>query len=284
MIYPNYMKQEKIMRHGSSMLPDCGYMVRVVETKTESATRIKYSHRDDYYMMGIFVGGELDCYIDFRYYMIEPDSIVVLTPGQVHQIVSEKDINAYMLAVDPGLLDERLRRQLDQQQVFHSPVYKSNDYSDLVTLYKLILSQKNVSVGTNLVKAAAEIIVDKITAQNTDQIKRTDRKHELMFMFRKLLNENITRERRPGFYAGQLNISTVYLNEIVNSVTGVSASEYIRNEVVLLAKRELYYTSDSIKEISQRLGFMDNAYFSRLFTETVGVSPAIFRRNLDKSN
>ena len=284
MIYPNYMKQEKIMRHGSSMLPDCGYMVRVVETKTESATRIKYSHRDDYYMMGIFVGGELDCYIDFRRYMIEPDSIVVLTPGQVHQIVSEKDINAYMLAVDPGLLDERPRRQLDQQQVIHSPVYKSNDYSDLVTLYKLILGQKNVSVGTNLVKAAAEIIVDKITAQNTDQIKRTDRKHELMFMFRKLLNENITRERRPGFYAGQLNISTVYLNEIVNSVTGVSASEYIRNEVVLLAKRELYYTSDSIKEISQRLGFMDNAYFSRLFTETVGVSPAIFRRNLDKSN
>ena len=105
-----------------------------------------------------------------------------------------------------------------------------------------------------------------------------------MFSFSSFLNLNITKERRPGFYAGRLNISTVYLNEIANSVTGQSASEYIKNEIVLLAKRELYYTSDSIKEISSRLGFDDNAYFSRLFTETVGVSPNIFRKNIDKSN
>ena len=141
-----------------------------------------------------------------------------------------------------------------------------------------------MSVGANLVKAVVEIIVDKVTTKNTDKIKKTDHKNELMFIFRKLLNENITKERRPGFYAGRMNISTVYLNEIANSVTGMSASEYIKNGIVLLAKRELYYTSDSIKEISSRLGFSDNAYFSRLFTETVGVSPNIFRRNLDKSN
>ena len=266
------------------MLPDGGYMVRIIETGTESTPHIRYSHRDDYYMMGFIVSGKLDCYIDFRRYLIESDSFIVLTPGQVHQFILENDIIAYMLAVDPGLLDERLRNQLDQQQAFHSPIYAADDYSDLVTLYKLILRQDNMSVGANLVKAAVEIIVDKVTTQNTDQIKKTDRKNELMFIFRKLLNENITKERRPGFYAGRMNLSTVYLNEIANSVTGMSASEYIKNEIVLLAKRELYYTSDSIKEISSRLGFSDNAYFSRLFTETVGVSPNIFRRNLDKSN
>ena len=266
------------------MLPDGGYMVRIIETGTESTPHIRYSHRDDYYMMGFIVSGKLDCYIDFRRYLIKSDSFIVLTPGQVHQFILENDIIAYMLAVDPGLLDERLRNQLDQQQAFHSPIYTADDYSDLVTLYKLILRQDNRSVGANLVKAAVEIIVDKVTVQNTDQIKKTDRKNELMFIFRKLLNENITKERRPGFYAGRMNISTVYLNEIANSVTGMSASEYIKNEIVLLAKRELYYTSDSIKEISSHLGFSDNAYFSRLFTETVGVSPNIFRRNLDKSN
>ena len=266
------------------MLPDCGYMVRVIEAETESTPHIRYSHRDDYYMMGIIASGKLDCHIDFQHYLIESDSIIVLTPGQVHRFVVENNIIAYVLAVEPGLLEERLRLKLDQQQAFHSPVYKAEDYSDVITLCKLILRQKNMSAGANLVKAAVEIIVDKITAQNTDQIRRTDRKHELMLMFRKLLNENITKERRPGFYAGLLNISTVYLNEIANHVAGLSASEYIRNEIVLLAKRELYYTSDSIKEISQRLGLTDNAYFSRLFTETVGVSPNTFRRNLDKSN
>ena len=278
------MKQEEILHHSSSILPECGYMVRIIELETESAPRIRYSHRDDYYMMGIIVSGNLDCYIDFQRYLIRPDSIIILTPGQVHKFVLENKAVAYMLAVEPGLLDERLRQQLDQQQSLHSPVYRAEDYTDVVVLYKMISRIKNKSVGANLVRAVAEIIADKISAQHTNQIKRTDRKHELMFMFRKLLNENVTKERRPGFYAARLNISTVYLNEITNTVAGLSASEYIRNEIVLLAKRELYYTADSIKEISHRLGVADEAYFSRLFTETVGISPSIFRRNLDKSN
>ena len=280
----NFMKQEKLIRHQTSLLPECGYVVRIIDTEKESVQPVRYSHRDDYYIMGIIVSGKLTCHIDFQRFIIEDNSIFILTPGQVHQFVLENDIVAVILAVEPRLLDEHTRGRLNRQQTFHSPVYHTDNYSDLITLCKLIQRQNNISVGVNMVKAAVEIIVDKATAQNSEQILKTHRKRELMFMFRKLLNENITTERRPGFYAEQLNISTVYLNEITNSVTGLSASEYIKNEIILLAKRELYYTSDSIKEISARLGFSDNAYFSRLFTETVGVSPNVFRRNLDKSN
>lgn len=279
----NLMKQEKILRHKTTVLPDSGYKVRVIEADTVSSSHVSYSHRDDYYIVGVIARGKLDCYIDFRRYLVESNSIIVLTPGQVHQFVVENDMIACMVAVDPRLLDETIRHRLDQQQAFHAPIYKADDYSDFTTLCKLIERQKNVSVGANLVRGAVEIIIDKITSQYADIIKRSDRKHELMFRFRKLLGENITKERRPGFYAGQLNISTVYLNEIAIAVTGRSTSEYIKNEIILLAKRELFYTSDSIKEISLRLGFSDNAYFSRLFTETAGVSPNVFRRNLDKS-
>ncbi|MDE6261747.1 MAG: helix-turn-helix domain-containing protein, partial [Muribaculaceae bacterium] len=88
-------------------------------------------------------------------------------------------------------------------------------------------------------------------------------------------------ERRPGFYAERLNISPIYLNEIVKVITGLSASQFIKNEIVLFAKRELFHTSDSVKEIAYRLGFTDNAYFTRLFTETAGVSPGKFRENID---
>ncbi|MBD5296535.1 MAG: helix-turn-helix domain-containing protein [Bacteroides sp.] len=278
------MKQEEIFRHRSSMLPDCGYMVRIMEGGLAAGPRIRYSHRDDYYMMGVVVGGKLDCQIDFQHYLVESDSFIVLTPGQVHQFMVEDDITGYMLAVDPGLLNDGLRNRLNQWRAFHSPVCAADDYSDLVALYGLILRQESVSVGANLVRAAVELIVDKITASSENNIFRTDRRQELMFMFMKLLNEHITKERRPGFYAERMNVSTVYLNEIVNAVAGVSASEYIKNEIVLLAKRELFYTSDSIKKISSRLGFNDNAYFSRLFAEVVGVAPKMFRKNLDKCN
>ena len=278
------MRQESILRHSSSNLPDSGYMVRVVEDDVASASRVRYSHRDDYYMIGMIVSGNLDCRIDFQSYAVSRPSIIILTPGQVHQFVVENDITGCVLAVDPRLLDEKLLHRLDQLRSFHSPVYEAEDYADFAALCRLISRQKNTSVGINLVKAAVEIIIDSITSRTPTAESLTDRRHQLMLGFRELLNENITKQRRPGFYASLLNISTVYLNEIVQFVAGQSASDYIKNEIILLAKRELFYTSDSIKEISHRLGFTDNAYFSRLFTETVGMSPNAFRRNLDKSN
>lgn len=84
--------------------------------------------------------------------------------------------------------------------------------------------------------------------------------------------------RQPSYYASKLHISTVYLNEAVRSVTGMSVSRYIRNEIALQAKRLLIHTNDSVKEIAAALGFDDYAYFSRLFTQAVGVSPTVFRQ------
>ena len=67
----------------------------------------------------------------------------------------------------------------------------------------------------------------------------------------------------------------------MKEITGQSSTQYIKNELMLLAKRELFHTSDSVKEIAYRLGFTDNAYFTRLFTETAGISPNKFRDNID---
>ena len=70
----------------------------------------------------------------------------------------------------------------------------------------------------------------------------------------------------------------MYLNEVVKSVTGVSVSRYIQNELILQAKRMLAYTSLTIREISNHLGIDDYTYFTRLFTKAVGVSPTCYRK------
>lgn len=57
----------------------------------------------------------------------------------------------------------------------------------------------------------------------------------------------------------------------------MSTSDYIKNEAVLLAKRMLVHTDLSVREIADRLGIDDYAYFTRLFTRTAGVTPTAFR-------
>lgn len=79
-------------------------------------------------------------------------------------------------------------------------------------------------------------------------------------------------------YAAALHISPVYLNEVVKNVTGESVGRYIRNEIVLRAKRMLVYTTRNIGEIACELGFDDYAYFTRLFTKQTGMNPTAYRK------
>ena len=274
------MKGE-IKRHTLSAVSEYGYALRHIESGAESSSRVHYAHRDDYFMFGLIVHGELKCTIDFQHHNLSSDSIVVLSPRQVHKFLSESGIEAFMLLVNPDIMTDNLRQLFDEIDLMPSPVFEAGEYSDLKILLGLISRQENVSVGKKLVMAFIEMIADKISNQVSGHLKGFGRKKELMLGFRNLLRENITRERRPAHYADRLNISMVYLNEIVNSLSGYSVSQYIKNEIILMAKRELYYSRDSIKMIAAKLGFDDSAYFTRLFTETAGISPTEFRRNLD---
>lgn len=51
---------------------------------------------------------------------------------------------------------------------------------------------------------------------------------EIILTFRTMLAEHLRTSRQPSYYASQLNISTVYLNEVVKKVTGMSTALYIK--------------------------------------------------------
>ncbi|MDE6011065.1 MAG: AraC family transcriptional regulator [Muribaculaceae bacterium] len=275
------MKKEETLRHTSADLNDCGYFCRIVKPGIVSPARVSYTHRDDYYILGIVVNGEIDCIIDFQKYSVSKKTLILLSPGQVHQFIFERDLEAFMLAFTPILLDDKMHYQLEQSSILHSPIYKVEECADVSAMFELLSRQTNVSAGRYLAKAIISVLEDMIIRQCCEVNRESSRRIDLVVKFRKLLRENITEERRPSFYAGKLNISPVYLNEIVKDMTGQSSSQYIKNEIMLLAKRELFHTSDSVKEIAYRLGFTDNAYFSRLFTETTGISPNKFRDTID---
>jgi AraC-like DNA-binding protein len=68
-----------------------------------------------------------------------------------------------------------------------------------------------------------------------------------------------------------------YLNECVKAVTGKSVTSQIQQRVTMEAKRLLYHSNRSVKEIAGDLGFDDHSYFTRLFTKVVGMTPLAFR-------
>ncbi len=105
---------------------------------------------------------------------------------------------------------------------------------------------------------------------------------QLTQAFRQLLTERVQTEKRPVAYAGYLNISETYLNQAVKSVTGFTVTYWVLHEVLLQAKRLLFHTELTIKEIAQQLGYDDPTYFSRLFKKATRTTPLAFRHDYRK--
>lgn len=169
---------------------------------------------------------------------------------------------------------------------FQIDIQRRNELSQIASL----LANRLDSITDELTKVTARrltetfigIVAEAVQDINLQQTNRSRRHIEIVSSFRRLLAEHLSKNRQPSHYASLLNISVGYLNEVVKDITGMSATLYIKNEVVLKAKRLLVHTDLAVKEISNRLGIDDYAYFSRLFTQVTGISPTLFReRNLE---
>ncbi|MBQ2774023.1 MAG: helix-turn-helix transcriptional regulator [Clostridia bacterium] len=74
-------------------------------------------------------------------------------------------------------------------------------------------------------------------------------------------------------------ISESQLRRNIQRATRLTPSEYILTLRLNRAKNELSYTDRSVKEIAARCGFASPYYFSRCFSEEMGMSPLAYRKN-----
>lgn len=83
-------------------------------------------------------------------------------------------------------------------------------------------------------------------------------------------------------YAALLHISAGHLSEVVKAQSGKSAIKHLHERLVLEAKRLLFYTPQSLKELAFGLGFSDASYFNRFFKRETGLTPADYRATIRK--
>ena len=84
----------------------------------------------------------------------------------------------------------------------------------------------------------------------------------------------------PKDYAVLLNISPNALAKITKKHFNKTLTDLIAERIIIEAKRELYLTSKSIKEVAYELGYDDEYYFSRFFKKNVNIPPQVYRETV----
>jgi AraC-like DNA-binding protein len=80
-------------------------------------------------------------------------------------------------------------------------------------------------------------------------------------------------------YADNLDVSVEQLREAVRRTTGSTPHELVLTTRLSTAKVLLAEEDLPVAAVARRVGYDDPAYFTRLFTSRVGMSPLAFRRS-----
>jgi len=246
-------------------------------------------HRHDYYCCFIATAGYGKFKLDFQVFELSGPCILILYPGQVHELIEECGIEGWSLNFSSEIVTESPKNVFEQAVaplgMVEMDQFQNEWFSSLLSLMDQALSQQSGDFNSQVVQAmtnaffyrCAEIFNQQ---ENQRTVGHSSRKLEIVRKFRKLVKANFKELKRPVDYAERINVTVSHLNDTVKSVTGFSATSLIQQELFTEAQRLLYYTTASIKEISYSLGFEDEKYFTRLFQKRKGVSPSAFRKSI----
>ncbi len=246
-------------------------------------------HRHDHYCCFFIESGYMNFNIDFQNLDITGPSLLVSCPGQVHQLGSVKAAEGWVLAFDAKFVDEKARSLIEQSfakvALLNLDAAEKQWFADLLQLISSTVNARRTdSFYHQLIQTLINSFFYKTAAIFESQEDRriqeySSRSIEIAKNFQQLVKDHFTISKKPAEYASKLSITVSYLNDTVKSVTGFSATWFIQQEVFREAQRLLFYTDKSIKEIAFQLGYEDYKYFIRLFSKTVGTSPASFRKS-----
>jgi AraC-like DNA-binding protein len=117
------------------------------------------------------------------------------------------------------------------------------------------------------------IYITRLAKQQTESYRRqgTERM-DIIRQFNLLLEMHFRTHHEVQFYAQTMNKSPKTLANLFGLCKYPSPSELIRQRIILEAKRYLYFTDKSAKEVAENLGFTSTAHFSKFFKSGAGMN------------
>ncbi len=263
---------------------------RMEDIHDREAGRPDVPHRHDYYTAIWVRQGKGRHIVDFDRYELKADAVFFVSPGQVHQVLTDARPTGWVITFSKEFLQhnhisEDFLLELDLFNHFDErpPIYLTDDVAaKLQTVMELMEDAFRSSLPHQTAALSACLKLFLIYCESECRLPPADMGMQggraILKEFKRLVRRYFHRYHKVADYAKLMNISSKYLNQVVKSLIGQTAKEVIQEKIILNAKRELKYSGKSIKEIAYELGFEEPLYFSHFFKTCTGLSPTAFRQ------
>jgi len=165
--------------------------------------------------------------------------------------------------------------QLDEKEL--------QEFTLLLNVFKDEMENSDDIQATMLRTLLVRLVI-KITRlgkkQYLNPVLLEDNKVDIVRQFNIMVENHYKTQHQVQFYAQELNKSPKTLSNLFSLYNTKSPLQVIQERIILEAKRLLYYTEKSAKEIAAELGFEDAAHFSRFFKNQTEMSPSDFKKTV----
>ncbi|MFJ2493860.1 helix-turn-helix domain-containing protein [Pseudomonas iridis] len=267
--------------------PDLLHCETISSRSREHQWEIKpHRHADLCQLLFVFKG-QAELEIEGQRTQLETPAIQVLPPLSVHGFRFSEDVEGFIVTLATPLI-HHLQAQLGDavHALAQANAYSAgNDGDYLNSLFSALQAEYNGHQPARemLMHALVSVIMVWVSRQAIVRHKasqRPQRQREYLNGFIQLVEETYRQHVKVEDLAHRLGISVSHLNGTCRELAGQPALQIMHERQLLEAKRLLTYTSMTIYEMSELLGFSDPTNFTRLFRRRVGISPKAFRDRL----
>ena len=234
--------------------------------------------------------GKARLQVNYKDWQLYERAVITLFPNDVVELKVEGDFEVEILKYNPSLLREA---SLQLEQTVYSSLREdrcrqdtpvvTNIINGMFGLLKVYFDQSECTCISQLVLCQLKAFfigfheyLQRNPQYRPDEVK-SYRVRELFNRFMMLLEKDYKISRDVNYYAEQMNISSKYLTNIVNQVTGHTPKTIIDQYVILQLKMHLKRTTQSIKEMAWEFHFADVSFFCRYFKKHTGLTPQQIR-------
>ncbi len=262
----------------------------------EDNAHFDHIQRNNYYSLIWVQEGNGKVKADFAEYDFEANTLFAFSPYQPYMISAKEPVKGIAIYFHSDFFcifkhhKEVSCNGVLYNNIYNPPFVKVDGQSG-ATFQMLSEQIKNEMQNTDL--AQYELLVSylkiflitaaRLKTQQQPEAAEVLKDQKEPFILQKLkdaIEENFKTKHSPADYAELLYITPKALAKITKTHFNKTLSSLINERIIIEAKRELYLSDKTVKEIAYELGYDDEYYFSRFFKVNADVSPQLYRETV----
>jgi len=249
-------------------------------------------HRKGYYFFAFIKTGNSRHWIDMTPYELKPNTFYFTVPSQVHLKEQTVHMTGMIMSFTEEFLAINENQSLRKLPLIQNPGnghelnLNERDLAFVEDVLHKIYAEYTVKNEwhQSMLLAYVKVLLIYLSRLYTEQIseKESAPGRQLLKKYLSKIEEGYAHHHEVAAYADMLHLSAGHLSEVVKEQSGKPAIVHIHERLVLEAKRLLFHSELSIKEIAFQLGFEDDSYFNKFFKRLTQATPSQYRTTIRK--